>query len=508
MREEHALPASPFASLTRRSPGAPLLFCLPYAGGDVSAFWAWRQAFEGRFDVRVVNLPGRDGRVADHGALDTGPIAAAIAAHLAAAAAGPYAIYGHSMGARLAFEVVRELRRLGAPAPERFYVGAAHPPDRQETLARWTSLTDEDLVEELIHRLGAPTELRAQPEVKALLVPALRTDMAWLRTYRFTRQEPIPSPIVAFAGAHDREVTDPTMLGWARHTSSWFRLHTLDAGHLFLNTHGEQVAEAIARDFHGSAEAGRPADDEVHVWLADLTRLPELCAATGELSPREAARAGRFRDEEHRRWFVGRSVMLRRLLRGYGVETGTGELRVKPGGKPYTGTELTFSLSQSGGLVLVALAWGREVGADVERFRPLADEQAFCEGALDEREQAEFAALPEELRLHSALRTWTAKEAVLKATGDGLGVDPALFGFAGQQPGTPWVPEAAPEVARLSEWRVTHLPLGRAIGAVAVREPRFRVRFETVRPEPAVGRPEQVAVLHERVAVECAEAVR
>ncbi|GII04761.1 thioesterase domain-containing protein [Planobispora takensis] len=489
MREENALPDPPFASLTRYPPDAPLLFCLPYAGGDVSAFWAWRQAFDGAFDVRVVMLPGRAGLIAEPGALAPEAIARAIAAHLAAPAP-PYAVYGHSMGARLAFEVVRELRRLGVRPPRRLYVGAAHPPERQETLARWTGLGDEELIEELIDRLGAPEALRSQPEVKTLLVPALRTDMAWLRGYRHTRREPLGHPIVAFAGAHDREVVDPEMLGWARHTSSWFRLHTLDAGHLFLNTHGARVAEAIIEDFRGEDSPERPGEDEVHIWLADLERLPEVCEATDELSPREAGRAARFRHREHRDWYVGRCVVLRRLLREYGVETGVEELRTRPGGKPYTGTDLTFSMSQSGGLVLVALAWGREVGADIERLRPLADEQAFCEGALDEREAAEFAALPEEMRLPSALRTWTAKEAVLKASGDGLRVDPALFGFAGQQPGAAWIPDTAPEVARLAQWRVTHLPLGRAIGAVAVRSPGFRLRFETVRQGPQPHRVE------------------
>ncbi|MFC4117860.1 thioesterase domain-containing protein [Nonomuraea zeae] len=480
------LPETPFASLRRHPPGTPLLFCLPYAGGDVSAFWAWRQAFDGVFDVRVVMLPGREGRVAEPGALSPELIARSIAAHHRT----PYSIYGHSMGGRVAFEVVRELRRLGVRAPECLYVGAAHPPERRETLGRWTGLGDEDLIEELIHRLGAPAELRTQPEVKALLIPALRTDMEWLRRYRFARQEPLDVPIVAFAGAHDREVAHPVMLGWARHTSSTFRLHTLDAAHLFLATHGDQVARTIA-----AGPQQRPAPDEVHVWLADLEELPELCAAVEELSPGEAARAARLGQEDRRRWFVGKSVLRRRLLREYGVEHGAGEPRTRPGGgepgtrpggtRPGTGTELTCSLGQSGGLVLVALTAGREVGAGLAHLRPPAGEQAPFEEALDERERDELAALPEELRLHSALRMWTAKQAVLKAAGDGMRANPALFGFAGQRPGTTWTPEVAPEatpgMARLAEWRVTHLPLGRAVAAIAVRAPRFLLRFETVR---------------------------
>ncbi|WP_219463920.1 thioesterase domain-containing protein [Nonomuraea rhizosphaerae] len=495
MRDRHVLPEPQFASLGHHPPGAPLLFCLPYAGGDVTAFWVWRQAFDGLLDVRVVMLPGREGRMAEPGALSPELIARSIAGAVAGRHRTPYSIYGHSMGARIAFEVVRELRRLGVRGPKCLYVGAAHPPERQETLGRWTGLSDEDLVEELIHRLGAPAELRTQPEVKAMLIPALRTDMEWLRAYRFTRQEPLDVPIVAFAGAHDREVAHPVMLGWARHTSSAFRLHTLDAAHLFLATHGDQVARTIAAgpeqagpEHAGPEHAGpgrRLPPDEVHVWLADLGELPELCAAADELSPREAARAARFRQEEHRRWFTGRSVLLRRLLREHGAEPGIGDPRARPGGGPHSGTGLACGLGHSGGLVLVALTAGQEVGTGIGRLRPLADERAFFEGALDEREREEFAALPEELRLHSALRTWTAKEAVLKAAGDGPRVDQGLFGFAGQRAGATWVPEvapgAAPEVARLAEWRVTHLPLGRAIAAIAVRAPRYLLRFETVR---------------------------
>ncbi|WP_185844645.1 thioesterase domain-containing protein [Nonomuraea sp. WAC 01424] len=473
------LPETPFASLTRYPPGAPLLFCLPYAGGDVSAFWAWKQAFDGVFDVRVVMLPGREGRVAEPGALSPELIARSIAAHTGT----PYSIYGHSMGGRVAFEVVRELRRLGVRAPECLYVGAAHPPERQETLGRWTGLGDDDLIEELIHRLDAPADLRTQPELKALLIPALRTDMEWLRHYRFARQEPLDVPIIAFAGAHDREVAHPGMLAWARHTSSTFRLHTLDAAHLFLTTHADQVARTIADGPHRGLAA-----DEVHVWLADLDELPELCAAVEELSPKEAARAARFRQEDQRRRFVGRSVLLRRLLGEYGIEPGAGGPRTLPGGEAGGESGAGHSLSHSGGLVLVALAAGR-VGAALERFRPLADEQSFFDGVLDERERDEYAGLPEELRLPSALRTWTAKEAVSRATGDGPRVDPALFGFAGQRPGATWVPEVAPEAAQqagqlaewLAEWRVTHLPLGRATAAIAARPPRFLLRFETVR---------------------------
>src|ERR1700741_2675334 len=94
------------------------LFCLPFAGAGASAFREWPSAFGPRVEVVAVQLPGREQRIRERPVIDSTEGWSTIAAP----ADRPYAIFGPSMGARLAFEVVRELRRAGRPLPLRLSV--------------------------------------------------------------------------------------------------------------------------------------------------------------------------------------------------------------------------------------------------------------------------------------------------------------------------------------------------------------------------------------------------
>jgi surfactin synthase thioesterase subunit/phosphopantetheinyl transferase len=460
------------------------LFCLPYAGGGASGFRGWQEGFPAAVDVQPVHLPGRERRIAE-------PLRLApeeIARQLAARARRPYAIYGHSLGARLGFEVVRWLRRQGARLPLRLYAGACRAPHLADPLVRLADLPEDQFIRDLIALGGTPTDLRDQPELRELLLPVLRADFQWLKAQRYRPEAPLAIPLLAVAGAADRETSPLEMLGWSRHTTAWFRLHTLPGDHFFLRDAGPRLADLLAADLMAAARGGAPGplappdDEEVHVWLAVLDRLPGACQAWDELSPGEARRAERFRNDHDRRWFVGRLVVLRRLLRRYGLQLGGAELPTGRHGKPEVPhpSGVRFNLSHSAGLVLLAVTRGHEVGVDIERERPLADFDAFCDGALDTQERVELAGMPPQERLLAALRVWTAKEAVLKASGDGLRVEPGRFGFARQPAGTPWRARVEPGLERLAHWRVTHLPLDGAVGAVAVALDDWRLRFETL----------------------------
>lgn len=375
--------------------------------------------------------------------------------------------------------------------PERLYVAGCRPPDHGEPLADLASVDDDELVARLEALGGTPAGVFDIPELRELLLPTLRADFGWLRAYRF-RPGPLTVPIVALAGTDDPTVRPERMLGWAAHTTAGFRLHTLPGGHFFLTESLDRVAGLIRTDLSGrGATLAPPAEDEVHVWLARLDELAEPAAATGELSAREAARAARFRSGTVRRRYVARCVLLRRLLRRYGTDQGTGELPAGRHGKPRPAGDrgdLRFSLAHSAGVLLIALRSGREVGVDVERLRPMADHEAFRDGALDPDERTHLDSVEDDReRLALALRYWTAKEAVLKASGDGLRVEPDLVAFDRTATGVsdvPWRPRVPAELSRLAGWRVTHLPLGGAIGAVAVDADRWRLRFGTLGAQP------------------------
>jgi surfactin synthase thioesterase subunit/phosphopantetheinyl transferase len=440
-----------------------VIICLPHAGGGASAFRELHQRFPPSAAVEPVHLPGRQGRIGEPPRLDVSEVATAIADRVRT----PYALYGHSMGARLGFEVVRELRRRGALLPVTLFVGAAHAPHLHDPFARLAELGDEDFIEQLVARADAPTELRDDPDVRSLALPALRADFDWIQRYRFRSEPPLPVPIVALAAEDDRVLPPTAMLAWARHSTVGLTLHTLPGTHLFLQSEADRLARLLAAELASAVDGtaagplAGPAADEVHVWLARLDRLPGHCAAVDELSPRERERAAAVRHERDRRRVVGRSVALRRLLRRYGADLGAAEVPTRHGG-PYVTTPegLRVGVSHADDLVLVAVTRGGDVGVAVERARPAADLDAFCDGALGPEERAEVAAASEDVRLRLALEITTAKAAVRRATGD----DPG--------PG------------RLGSWRVTHLPLDGAVGAVAVAADGCRLRYGTVTEAP------------------------
>jgi len=168
---------------------------------------------------------------------------------------------------------------------------------------------------------------------------------------------------------------------------------------------------------------------ELHVWRAALEADDAGFARVERLlSSEERRRAWRFRAEGDRRgWILAHGILRCVLGRYLGAAPASLRLAAAPLGKPFlnipAGGWLRFNLSHSGGMAIVGLCRGREVGVDLEAVRALADEEAFARRILSERERSELSLLAEEERRRALFAGWTRKEAYLKATGEGLAVD-------------------------------------------------------------------------------------
>lgn len=162
----------------------------------------------------------------------------------------------------------------------------------------------------------------------------------------------------------------------------------------------------------------RPRMREVHVWRSDLDRIearPEL------LSPEETARAGRFRfEQDRRRWMAARAWLRLTLGRYLDAAPDTLRFELGPWGKPgLRNCPLRFNVTHSGGAALLAVAWQQEVGIDLEQGnRDFCVEEAAS--ALSAPEQVWLSGHAPEQRGLAFLTLWTAKEAYVKATGQGL----------------------------------------------------------------------------------------
>lgn len=163
---------------------------------------------------------------------------------------------------------------------------------------------------------------------------------------------------------------------------------------------------------------------EVHLWSAPLTAAPEeLLALSNVLSTEETARANRFRFQEHRDAFVIARGMLRFLIAHYaGGDPQDVQFNYAPYGKPSIAGELSlsFNLSHSGSLALYAFARERELGVDIEQFRPMSDLEQVAKHFFSKGEVDDLFSLDEDGRSAAFFRCWTRKEAFVKAIGDGL----------------------------------------------------------------------------------------
>ncbi|MEH0982515.1 thioesterase domain-containing protein [Micromonospora sp. CPCC 205556] len=253
-----------FVDLRRAVDAGPLLLCLPPAGAGPSSFRDWPAALPPRVGLAVLALPGREARITEPPAFHLDQVVEAVRRR----ADRPYAMYGHSMGGLLAFEVVRELRRRGARLPVRLYLGGSRPPQLPDALARIADLPDEEFLARIAELGGLPPGLREVPELLELILPALRADFDWLNRYRFRPEEPVPVPLVCLAGAGDRDAGPATMAHWAPHTALGCTLRTVQGGHLFVTERAAKVAALVGADLltaTGATTTARPATTAGHL---------------------------------------------------------------------------------------------------------------------------------------------------------------------------------------------------------------------------------------------------
>lgn len=225
------------------------LFCLPFGGGGAAIFRDWPRDLAPEIEVWHVQLPGREARhreppLTRMNAL-VEPLGYAMWPHLDR----PYAIFGHSMGALIGFDLVRWLRRHGAPEPAHLFFSARRAPHLVDPRPPLHALPDHDLVAQLTQRYnGMPQAVLESAELMRMFVPIIRADLTMTETYVYTHEAPFACPISAFGGLEDSAVLRDDLAAWGDQTSSSFTLRMLPGGHFFLQTIRPRLLAAIAAD--------------------------------------------------------------------------------------------------------------------------------------------------------------------------------------------------------------------------------------------------------------------
>ena len=228
-----------------------LLFCFPYAGGGGSLYWTWNRTLPTEVQVCPLQLPGRESRMFEPAFDRLSPLGGALAEVLPPLLDRPFAFFGHSMGALIAFELARELRRRDLPAPAHLFASCARAPQLPRAAEPVHHLPEAAFLEGVSRRYGAlPAALLQNAEMLQLFLPTLRADFALLETYSYENEPPLDCPITAVAALEDQTVTREDAAAWAMQTSSRFDLWTYPGNHFYLQnaTLGlpRAVAEALA----------------------------------------------------------------------------------------------------------------------------------------------------------------------------------------------------------------------------------------------------------------------
>ncbi|MEZ0313679.1 MAG: thioesterase II family protein [Myxococcota bacterium] len=246
-------PPSRWVASHQTRPDARLrLFCLPYAGGSSMIYRNWSKTLSADIEVCPVELPGRWMRMREPLHTDTATLVPAIMDGLLPLMDRPFAIFGHSLGALLAFELARECRRRQVRAPSRLYVSGRRAPHLYPVAVHgsFLHLDDNGLVDAMNRRYpgGFAPEVLADAELLSVVLPILRADMVMFEGYKFREEDPLDVPIVALGGANDDATPVADLEDWRRHSSKNLDLRTFDGHHFFLHTCEAALLEWLATD--------------------------------------------------------------------------------------------------------------------------------------------------------------------------------------------------------------------------------------------------------------------
>lgn len=229
-----------------RRPNSGAIVVFPHAGAAAASYRRLATALAAGGDTFVVQYPGRAERLHHpapetihdlaRGLFEAGPW------HRAA----PLRLFGHSMGAVVAFEFARIVERRGIPV-HKLWVSAAPPPSAVSAQPRLPTGRLE-LLADVAEMGGTDPRLLADEEFAELLANATRFDYRALNRYDCGDGARIRADIHAIGGRHDRRVNVESLHRWANHTLGSFTLSLFDGGHFYINEHTNTVPRRVITD--------------------------------------------------------------------------------------------------------------------------------------------------------------------------------------------------------------------------------------------------------------------
>ncbi|MES2826395.1 MAG: alpha/beta fold hydrolase [Pseudomonadota bacterium] len=220
------------------------LICFSYAGGNASTYMSWQNYLDPDVELAVVQLPGRGIRLTETPLQTMTELVKAIFLALEKLSPKPFIFYGHSMGARVAYELTLMLGYLQRRLPIHFIASGSVAPCIERTKENTYHLPDEDFIKKIGELNGSSTEVLANNEIMQMLLPALRADFKIIETYCNKSQVIIPTKISVLAG-DEEEVEPADVEAWLKLFASNTGIHWISGDHFFVDKNRSDVLQVL-----------------------------------------------------------------------------------------------------------------------------------------------------------------------------------------------------------------------------------------------------------------------
>jgi medium-chain acyl-[acyl-carrier-protein] hydrolase len=222
------------------------LFCFPYAGGSASIYRTWPKDLSPDIEVCAVQLPGRGGRLLEEPFTDLSALVEALAEALLPQFEEPFAFFGHSMGALIAFELARHLRRRYGLQPVHLFVSGFRAAQIPDPDALTFNLPEAEFLAAVRRLNGTPEAVLQNDELLSLMLPVIRADVTICETYAYQDGAPLDCPLTAFGGRSDSIVSPEELASWIVQTSGEYEVQMFDGDHFYINSARAQLLRAVS----------------------------------------------------------------------------------------------------------------------------------------------------------------------------------------------------------------------------------------------------------------------
>jgi len=211
-------------------------------------FKTWPYLIPDDIGLYAIQLPGHGRRLAEPPLDELGSIVKQLGAVLTEFSDLPLVFFGHSMGALMAFETARELRRIARIQPELLFVAGYHAPQVGHRPRSIHDLPEAEFIQKIRDLEGTPAEILDDSQALGIILPPLRADFKIVDTYRYQLDLPLRCPITAFSGANDSHFEQGAIDAWRFQTTGAFSMHILAGGHFFIHESECELLELIVAD--------------------------------------------------------------------------------------------------------------------------------------------------------------------------------------------------------------------------------------------------------------------